>query len=152
MISNATPLICLAKIKQLALLKKVVGTVFIPEAVRDEVLVKGKPGYEQLQKALKWIKVVPVKQCLDIGLGKGEREAITLARERKEPILLDDGAAIRAAKAFDVEVLRTTSVLFLAVKKKIISKKEAKRYLQLLVENGYYIAPRFYVVLLDRLQ
>jgi uncharacterized protein len=154
MISNATPLICLAKIKQLELLKKVFGTVTIPQAVKDEVFLKEKPGYAALQEAFtkKWIKGEVVTQCLHIGLGKGEREAITLARERKEPILLDDAAAIRAAETFNIEVIRTTGVLFLAVKKKIISRKETRMYLQQLVENGYYITPRVYVVLLERLQ
>ncbi|MEI7696329.1 MAG: hypothetical protein WCI64_11890 [Chlorobium sp.] len=38
-ICNATPLIALARIGQLALLRKVVGTLVIPEAVAREISV-----------------------------------------------------------------------------------------------------------------
>jgi len=41
-VSNATPLIYLAKANQLSLLQSMVNQVFIPEAVYREVVVEGK--------------------------------------------------------------------------------------------------------------
>ena len=41
-VSNATPLIYLAKANQLSLLRSMVKQVFIPEAVYREVVIEGK--------------------------------------------------------------------------------------------------------------
>jgi len=42
LVSNATPLIYLAKANQLSLLQSMVKQVFIPEAVYREVVIEGK--------------------------------------------------------------------------------------------------------------
>jgi len=39
---NATPLICLAEIGRIYLLRKVFGEVFVPEEVKVEVVDKGR--------------------------------------------------------------------------------------------------------------
>jgi len=48
-ISNSTPLIALAKINQLQLLKEYFGEVLIPEEVYDEVVRRGSGLAEQLR-------------------------------------------------------------------------------------------------------
>ena len=143
MISNSTPLICLAKLNQLKLLKKLFKKIIIPEAVKEEVVIAGKPGYSVINKAIEegWIKIENPKQNIELGLGKGENAAITLAKEKHDKIIIDDSFAIKAVKSLDIDYIRTTSVILLALKNKIIKKDEAKELIQKLVEQGYYISP-----------
>lgn len=62
-VSNSTPLIYLAKVGRIDLLRKVFKTVFIPQEVKNEVVDKGKLLGEQdayiIEKAISegWLKV-----------------------------------------------------------------------------------------------
>lgn len=53
-VSNASPLIGLSMINQFHLLKELFHKVYIPEAVYNDVVVKGrgKPGSEETEKAI----------------------------------------------------------------------------------------------------
>jgi len=152
MISNATPLICLAKINKLVLLKKLFRSIIIPESVKDEILIDDKPGYFAINEAIKekWIKIVNPKNDPDLGLGKGENSAINLAKERKDKLIIDDAFAIKVAKAFNIDVIRTTTIIFKAIEKDIISKKQAISLINKLIEIGYYISPRYYSIILEK--
>lgn len=154
MISNATALICLSKINKLDLLKKVYSVIIIPSAVKNEVLVEGRDGYTSIYDAIKsgWIKSAEPRKNLNLGLGSGENQAISLAIERKEGIILDDAFAVKAAKAFNLQVIRTTTVIFAALRNKIIIKSEAFKILNQLIEIGYYISTKEYAVLISKLK
>lgn len=154
MISNATALICLGRINKLDILKKAYSFVLIPLAVKNEVLLEGKEGYTAISNAVEsgWIKVVDPKKSLALGLGAGETQAISLAEEKKDGIILDDAVAIKAAKAFNIPTIRTTTVIFTALQKKIINKAKVLNILNQLIENGYYISTKDYAVLISRLK
>ena len=154
MISDATALICLSKINKLEILKKIYFAVIIPPAVKGEVLIKGKEGYSSVHDAIKsgWIKVINPKKGVDLGLGAGENQAISLAIERKDSIILDDAFAIKAAKAFNIPIVRTTTVIFTAYRKKIITKAQALEMLNKLIDAGYFISTRDYAVLMSKLR
>lgn len=146
MISNSTPLILLARINHLNLLKKTFEKIIIPQAVKEEILVEEKPGYSSIDNAIKegWIHVTNPKKELEIDLGKGENSAISLAKERNEKIIIDDAHAIMAVKALDIGFFRTTTVVFIALNKGIINKKEAISVVSNLIKEGYYISPKYY--------
>lgn len=154
MISNATAVICLSKLNEIGLLKKVYSVIIIPSAVKKEVLLEGKEGYSSINNAIEsgWIRVAEPKKNIDLWLGAGENEAINLAKERKDGIILDDTLAIKAAKAFNIPIVRTTTVVFTALQKGIINKTQALDILNQLIENGYYISTKDYVVLISRLK
>ena len=154
MISNATALICLGKINKLDLLKKVYSVGLIPSAVKSEALLEGKEGYLSIDEAINsgWIKIVDPKKNLNLGLGTGENQAISLAKEKRDSIILDDALAIKAAKAFDIQILRTTTVIFKALQKKVITKAHALNILNKLIESGYYISTKDYAILLAKLK
>ncbi len=95
-VSNASPLINLARIGYLALLQAVYGELVIPQAVWEEIVVAGagQPGAEEVRRA-DWIRVCPVTDrhlvnalCQD--LDAGEAEAIALAAELGADLLLMD--------------------------------------------------------------
>ena len=153
MICNATPLISLAKISQLVLLKKIFSYVTIPQSVKDEILIENKPGYFIISEAIKegWIRIDNPKKEINLGLGKGENSAINLAKEKNDKLIIDDAFAIKAAKAFDIEVVRTTTIIFMAVEKNIITTKQAISIINSLIDVGYYIAPKYYSAMLTKL-
>lgn len=95
-VSNSTPLIALAKIQKLDLLKHFFGTVSIPQEVYDEVVTRGGPlyGADEVSRA-SWIRVVSVENrtavdALSLTLDRGEAEAIALAREIDALLIIDD--------------------------------------------------------------
>lgn len=95
-VSNASPLINLARIGKLDLLHDLYGELTIPEAVWREVVVEGagQPGADEVKGAT-WIKrhAVANRQlvhALQQELDAGEAEAIVLASEMEAELLLMD--------------------------------------------------------------
>lgn len=95
-VSNASPLINLARIGRLLLLRDLYGQLTIPEAVWNEVVIEDKdqPGVSEIEAAT-WIrrKVVTDNQLVRIlqqDLDDGEAEAIALAVEEEADLLLMD--------------------------------------------------------------
>ncbi len=153
MISNSTPIILLGRINRLEVLQRLFGRISIPEAVKKEVFIEDKPGYIPIKKALeeKWIRLHKPTIILPLHLGKGETEAISLAREKKEPLIIDDAFAINAAKTYNIKIFRTTTVIFMAFHQHIFNKTETINAINLLIQEGYYIKPSEYAALLNRL-
>lgn len=143
-----------AEISKINLLEKVYSAALITSAVKKEVLIEGRESYSGIKDAIDegWIKVVDPIKILDLKLGAGENQAISLAKERKDSIILDDALAIKAAKALGIPFVRTTTVVFTAAQKKIINKTQALNILNQLIENGYYISTRDYALLLSKLK
>ncbi|MBS3138287.1 hypothetical protein J4207_01120 [Candidatus Woesearchaeota archaeon] len=153
MISNATPLISLARINELTLLQKMFEKIVITGAVKTEILVEGKPGFFALKELEKtFLHVKEPKKLLPLDLGSGENAAISLAYETKDTLLIDDAVAIQRAHELGIETLRTTTVIFLAVQKGLLHKGKALDMLNLLIENGYYITTAQYAKLLEKLK
>jgi predicted nucleic acid-binding protein len=95
-VSNASPLINLARIRSLDLLHQLYGKLLIPKAVWKEIVVEGagQPGAEEVKSA-EWITVQAVANhslvlALRQELDAGEAETIVLALEQKADILLMD--------------------------------------------------------------
>src|SRR3989344_2607135 len=142
MISNTSPLIFFSKINKLNILKELFTTITIPNAVKEEILAKDKPGTLAIEKAIeeKWIKIVNPESPLEVSLGKGEKFAISLALEKKDSLIIDDLGAIKLARSLHIETLRTTSIILIAVKRKIIKKEEAISLINKIISEGYYIS------------
>ena len=95
-VADSSPLIALARIERLDLLRDLFGSVLLPTAVWREVVQEGvdRPGAAALM-ATHWIEE---RAILDVGLaahlrkklGAGESEAIVLAKEVVADFLLMD--------------------------------------------------------------
>ncbi len=134
-VSNSGPLIHLAMIGRLDLLKLLFGRVVIPRAVEMEVVDRGKEEGKADAFLIEgeiengWIVVEdPVDSAEDIadsaGIDAGEAEAIMLARSRHCPVLIDDLAARRFASGLGLEVTGSIGVVVRAVKVGLISRDE----------------------------
>ena len=118
-VSNASPLIALARIGKLGLLASLYGRVLIPKEVHEEVTAQGRglPGAEEVRRA-DWIEVRTgpygpgVEPAGLVGLGAGERSTILLARSLgAELVLIDERKARRAARELGLEVAGCIGIL-----------------------------------------
>lgn len=152
-VSNATPLIYLAKADKIDLLKAVFGEVLIPEEVKVEVVDKGKLIGEKdayaVEKAIAegWIKVLaakPVRMPLD--LDRGEKAALSLAKNNgSEIVLIDEVSARTVAKVMGLTPRGTLFVLLEALKMKKIQLDELLEALDNMIKQGFRLKEEVYV-------
>jgi predicted nucleic acid-binding protein len=128
-VADSGPLIALARIGQLHLLRDLFGVVVIPHAVATECLAgQNRPGSQVIAQALKqgWLrKKRPTSRISPVdrpALGDGENAAIALARGLGSRLLIDDKLARKAAGLNQVAVVGTAGVLIEAKQKKFVRK------------------------------
>jgi hypothetical protein len=149
-ISNASPLIQLAKIGQLSLLARLHPQVLIPNPVHREVVLagRGRPGAEAVAHAEAdgWLipTAAPQDRMLDLlreQLDDGEAEAIRLALERPaNAVLLDDMAARSIATRMGLQVTGTLGLLLRAKQMGFVPQLQPL-IAQLCADGRFYIAP-----------
>jgi len=154
-VANATPLIYLAKLGWLHLLKDFFHEVIIPEEVKREVVDRGKEQNSidafVVEEALRegWIKIRKVQMRKDIealGIDKGEAEAIFLAVElASDEILVDQTHARLAATIFGLKPRGTIHVLLRALKEDIFDYEEYLKVLEDLVRSGFRMSDEVYL-------
>jgi len=125
-ICDSSVLIGLAKIAKLELLKEIFDVLYVPEAVFNEVVTKGKgkSGVKEVSEA-KWIYKRPVKdrrtvEMLTAEMGLGEAEVLVLGKELKADwLIIDDERARTAAIAAGFQVIGLAGILLLAKQRKL---------------------------------
>ena len=122
-VSNSSPIINLAIIGRLDLLRKFFGMIYVPEAVWQEVVIDGSDNDEvdEIKKA-GWILVEKVNDfnlslALQQDLDKGEGEAIALAIEKKAHSML--GEETDAREVADIYKINKTGVLGILILAKL---------------------------------
>jgi predicted nucleic acid-binding protein len=120
-VSNTGPLIALAKVDLLPVLKSLFGRVKIPEAVQRELLGGTGGDVARLQSSFSdFIDIQappPVPRHVADAvrdLGPGEQEAIALAAHLRALLLIDDFAARSVATTLGVSITGTAGVLIQA--------------------------------------
>ncbi|GMT49229.1 MAG: nucleic acid-binding protein [bacterium] len=151
-VADSSCLIGLAQIKQFDLLKHLFSQVHIPDAVYEEVVVKGEGevGSEEAESAVKdgWIIKRTVKDEIAISalttiLGKGESEVIILYKESSlDYALLDERTARDMAELMNVKTMGVLGVINLAIDQGFaLDKKELVEQLR---EAGFRISDKLY--------
>ena len=152
-VSNSSPLIHLAKIGHLDLLKYFFDKIIVSEVVYKECVIEGK-GREDAKKIEKaeWIKVAKIrdenlKRALMMVLDEGEAEAIVLALEESaDLILLDDYEAREVSRNYELTITGVIGILIRAKEEgKIGSLKEEVEKLK---ETGFWIRGDLYTKIL----
>lgn len=151
-IADSSSLIGLAQIKQFELLKELFSEVYIPEAVYNEVVIKGKsePGSEETEMAVKdgWIinKAAADKiavQALSSTLGEGESEVIILYKELGvDYAIIDEKTARDMAELMNVNLIGVIGVIDMAKGKGFDINK--KTLVDQLIEKGFRISSKLY--------
>lgn len=116
-IPDSTPIITLCRIQRLHLLRDLDRSLVIPEAVYREVVDAGRnrPGVSEVPLA-EGIEVRHVSRPLPAGfseeLGDGELEAIALALEERDHLLIiDEIAGRREALTRGLRIIGTLGIL-----------------------------------------
>jgi predicted nucleic acid-binding protein len=130
-VSNSSPLVSLAAIGRLELLHDLYDTITIPQAVHQEVVIRGlgRPGAAEVQ-SLDWIVCQDVSDlnmvtALEGRLDRGEAEAITLAVELQADLLLMDERLGRAeASRFGLRFVGVLGVLIEAKARGLLQRIE----------------------------
>lgn len=126
-VSNASPLINLARIGKLDLLHQLYGELLVPDAVWNEVVVQGEgqAGAAQVKSSI-WIKVQsiankPLAQALQQELDAGEAEAIVLALETHAQLLvMDERLGRETAQHMGVRCIGLIGILIAAKRHRYI--------------------------------
>lgn len=135
-LSDAAPLIGLARIDGLSWLKTLFGRVHLTEEVRDEIIPGlGKPGEEAPARAIerRLLRVHPEwhwPQPQFSSLGKGEasciRAAVNLRTRRHDCLLLmDDREARRFASSAGIDVTGTAAIVGAAKQAGLVPSAQA---------------------------
>lgn len=154
-VSNASPLISLAKINRLELLRKLFTEIIIPPAVYEEVVVQGKnkPGSETINK-VNWILTHRIESLSEVEalrktyhLGQGEAEVIILAEQLlADWLILDELPARKAALQRKQKVIGTIGIILLAKDQGFI--KQVKTILDELINLGFHLSDSTYAEVL----
>lgn len=132
-VADTTPIITLMKLQRLNLLEKLFETVFLPNAVYEELIANSKyPVEKQMIAKASFLERLEVsdRQSIKIlrevvGLDAGESEAIALAEEKSADLLIiDERKGRRVAKQMELKIIGTIGILLQAFDCKILSKME----------------------------
>ena len=156
-VSNTSPILNLAIIGKLDLLKIQFGQILIPKEVRAELKPETElAGTEVIRQALAdgWMREIQIKdddlvRVLALELDRGESAAIVLALEQKiRVILMDEHDGRVKAKAMGLQPVGVLGVLLRAKRDgDLVSVKEAMEALRR--DAGFFIDDDLYAEILD---
>lgn len=144
-ISNTSPLLYLHQIGHLDLLRRLYGTIQIPQAVSLELGAGAQQGLDVPDTgALEWLEVQTVRETSSlpvvIDLGAGEAEAIALAVAHSGSLLiLDDGLGRRIAQLNKITYTGTLGVLIKAKRQGLLSN--LAQVVEALRKTTMYLTP-----------
>lgn len=150
-VSDASPLILLARVGRLRLLKDLYTEVVIPFHVRDEITKHDDESsfliISEIEKG--WIKQVETEVSPEIrkigeklGLHQGEMHALTTAvKQNYKEILVDDKLARIAARILGLRAIGCIGIVMKAYETGAITKHESIDVIQKLVKAGLWISP-----------
>ena len=159
-VSNATPLIYLARLGKLYLLKDIFTKIQIPPEVKIETVDRGKAkGYSDayiIEQALNegWLISNPlttenIKKSEALaqmtGIDIGEAQAIILTKQKNEKlVLIDQSNARKVARHLGLSPRGTIFIILTTIRRKLITKEDAKQMLETLIEVNFYISAKIY--------
>ena len=162
-VSNSGPLIHLAKIDYLWILKELFGQILVPKDVKIETvdvgLKIGAPDSIVIQSAMEdgWIKIIDFDipprfqtYAKKFRVHVAELKVILYAKSNNLLALLDDFSARVLADNLSVKVMGSLGIILLATKKSIINKKDALNALDKIAKVMYLNIP-LYLDVRDRI-
>lgn len=150
-VSNSSPLIHLTRLAKLRYVKEAFPSIVIPSGVRKETIETGKSsGYSDasiLEKLERegWLKVAKlsrpssekVARELAEVVGRGEAEAIALAVERNDRLLMDDQKGRQIATLYGIETTTTLGLLFELLVEGVLPKTDYVRNVKNYASQGW---------------
>lgn len=150
-VSNAGPLLVLAKLNQLHLLKRLYGRIYFPQAVYKETVVAGlHQGYIDARilklflADVNWsptIVTVP-PDIAALFLDRGEQESLALALLHQALLLIDEEQGRTAARQRGIPVRGTLGILIEAYHHGLLTVDELRfNFEQIANRDDVWISP-----------
>jgi hypothetical protein len=133
-IVDTSVLIALEKINLLDILCKIYDEIILPEAVINEFGALGIDCYSANKVNSPLVNLL----VNELNLGRGESEAIALAREKGIRIIVDDLKARKAAETLELIVTGTIGILIKAENMALIESAYDKA--KELRDKGFYVS------------
>jgi len=153
-VSNSSPLIWLAKIGKLMLLKAIFGQVMIPRRVYEEAALESQSADSILiRRAVEeegWMRVSDevIEEAGVLaeraGIHLGEAEAILLAQELGAELIIDEREGSATARILGVRPIGTITVLLLALSRAQLTLEDFRECLSSLVAVGFWLSVDVY--------
>ena len=145
-VSDTTPLIGLASINRLNILREIFGEVYIPQAVYNETVTHGRVEGNARQDVdrASWIHIVQVKDRLAVSvlldeMDLGEVETIILAGEMQADwVLMDEKKGRRKLSQLNIFKIGTIGILLKA--KQLGLVQNLKDEIENLQQTGFSIS------------
>jgi predicted nucleic acid-binding protein len=159
MVADASPLIFLAKIGNLALITSVFpGKYCIPRSVRKEVLTASISPVEtvSLESFLKSCQIVavPKPQRFATALSHADNEVLTLALRRRASFLLTDDRLLRQMAVVEgIRPMGTLGILLRSMEQGQTTKRQTRNWVETLVQKHQFrISIEVYDAVLQRIE
>lgn len=142
---DSSPLILLARVDALSLLKLLGSRILVPTAVAREVREKASDPATKALVVEPWLEVVkipePEPEILAWEMGAGETEVLTWAHSYSGTLaILDDAEARKCAQQLQVTVLGTLGLILKARLEGHL--KAARPLVEDLIACGMYLSPQ----------
>ncbi len=153
MVSNASPLIYLAKTGKLDLLRDLFHDIMIPNEVFKETCdTQGAPDAILISTAVNegWIHIVDSKitkvnlLAKNSGIDNGEAASILLAKDQRALFLIDDKMGRSVAEILGIRCIGTVGVLLIALSKHILEIVELTNILNQMIDYGFRMETKVY--------
>ena len=152
---DSSTLITLARIGRLELSPRITGEVHVPSAVFEEVVTEAesRPGSAEVGGAT-WVRRGSIRDLTSVErlrarVGRGEAEAIVLAKELGADLLVvDDAPARRVAEAEGLRVVGLLGLLLHAKHRGLVVS--IKPLLDEMVAAGFFLDEPRYRSILER--
>ena len=142
-ISDASCLIALEKIKQLDLLRKLFQQVVTTQTVQEE-FGKELPEWIRIDEIQNTDKILELESVLD----KGEASAIALAIETENSqLIIDEKKGRKVAQSLNIEIMGTLRLIQMAKQQGII--ESARPLIEDLQQAGFRFSPKIAKILLN---
>ena len=136
-VSNSGPLMVLAKLNLLYLLKGLYGRVYYGESVYDELVAAGIPqGYQDAQTLKTFLEREgwqpeniqmsnTPKEIIEVHLDRGERDTLSLALLLgSKLVLMDENEGRKVARSLGLTVKGSLGILVEAYQRKIMGEEQ----------------------------
>jgi len=143
-IVDASPLLFLARLNRLELLKSSAEKIYIPDAVLIELNKKQDTATGSIKEILNtWLFECTIKnqelRDMLFALGSGEQDVMIQAYEQRTSlVILDDQDARRTARRLGLKPIGTIGLLLVGKKRGIVDSVENE--INRLVEYGFWIS------------
>ena len=145
-VANATPLIGLAMLGRVELLRQLFGSICIAQAVFEETVSEGREegGAKREVSSAPWIQTMGIKDRLAVEvlldeLDPGEAETIVLARELKADwVVMDEKKGRRKLTQLGLPKIGTLGILLKAKQQRLLPA--IKPELEQLRQKGFSIS------------